>query len=258
MKARAERIKSGNPRLSATVDELEDSEVSLQLVFFDGEEAFHQWTSTDSVYGSRNLAEVWDVTPLSDTHPLSRRRGTPNVLDTIDVLVLLDLLGAKSPQITNHYQNTGWMFRELEDIDAYLRKHKLVEGDDRWFNALGRGGHIDDDHRPFLQRGVPILHLIPVPFPDVWHKMSDNVDALDLATCRRWISLMRVFTARYLGLAPDIALEEKPNGDVVTTAVGADLSKETKDAKAVTEKTPKKRKQGKKQERDELVRTSST
>lgn len=247
MKARAERIKSGNPRLSATVDELEDSEVSLQLVFFDGEEAFHQWTATDSVYGSRNLAEVWEVTPLSDNHPLSRRRGSPSVLDTIDVLVLLDLLGAKSPQITNHYKNTEWMFRELEDIDAYLRKHKLVDGDDRWFTALGRGGHIDDDHRPFLQRGVPILHMIPVPFPDVWHKMSDNKDALDLAVCRRWISIMRVFTARYLGLAPDVALKEE-NGKVVTTAVGADLAKET--AKEI--------KEVKKQERDELVRTTST
>lgn len=247
MKARAERIKAGNPRLSATVDELEDSEVSLQLVFFDGEEAFHQWTSTDSVYGSRNLAEVWEVTPLADTHPLSRRRGSPSVLDTIDVLVLLDLLGAKSPQITSHYKNTEWMFRELEDIDAYLRKNKLVEGDDSWFNALGRGGHIDDDHRPFLQRGVPILHLIPVPFPDVWHKMADNKDALDLATCRRWISIMRVFTARYLGLAPDVALEEKPNGKVVTTAVGADLAKQTSKEVKTQER-----------ERDELVRTSST
>lgn len=243
MKARAERIKSGNPRLSATVDELEDSEVSLQLVFFDGEEAFHQWTETDSVYGSRNLAEVWEVTPLSDTHPLVRRRGSPSVLDTIDVLVLLDLLGAKAPQVTSHYRNTEWLFHELEDIDAYLRKQKLVAGEDRWFDAQWRGGHIDDDHRPFLQRGVPILHLIPVPFPAVWHKMSDNVDALDLATCRRWISIMRVFTARYLGLAPDVALKEQQNGDVVTTAVGADLAQET---------------QTEKQQRDELVRTTST
>lgn len=241
MKARADRIKAGNPRLSATVDELEDSEVSLQLVFFDGEEAFEQWTATDSVYGSRNLASTWEVTPLSDSHPLQRRRGSPSVLDTIDVLVLLDLLGAKSPQITSHYKNTEWMFRELEHIDAQLRKAGLVEGTDVWFNPNGRAGYIDDDHRPFLQRGVPILHLIPVPFPDVWHKMGDNKDALDLATCRRWISIMRIFTARYLGLAPDVAIQEKPNGKVVTTAVGPDLAQATQT-----------------QKRDELVRTIST
>jgi glutaminyl-peptide cyclotransferase len=29
----------------------------LQLIFFDGEEAFVQWTDTDSLYGARHLAE---------------------------------------------------------------------------------------------------------------------------------------------------------------------------------------------------------
>ncbi len=31
----------------------------VYLIFFDGEEAFGDWTATDSVYGSRHLAEVW-------------------------------------------------------------------------------------------------------------------------------------------------------------------------------------------------------
>ncbi|XP_060779376.1 glutaminyl-peptide cyclotransferase-like a isoform X3 [Neoarius graeffei] len=34
------------------------SAVTLQLVFFDGEEAFEEWTDTDSLYGSRHLAEL--------------------------------------------------------------------------------------------------------------------------------------------------------------------------------------------------------
>ena len=37
-------------------------ELTLQLVFFDGEEAFRQWTATDSLYGSRHLAEKWSQT----------------------------------------------------------------------------------------------------------------------------------------------------------------------------------------------------
>ncbi|MGH0119938.1 UNVERIFIED_CONTAM: hypothetical protein FKN15_029201 [Acipenser sinensis] len=32
--------------------------LTLQLVFFDGEEAFEEWTATDSLYGSRHLAEL--------------------------------------------------------------------------------------------------------------------------------------------------------------------------------------------------------
>ena len=30
---------------------------SLQLIFFDGEEAFRTWTATDSIYGARHLAK---------------------------------------------------------------------------------------------------------------------------------------------------------------------------------------------------------
>ena len=34
-------------------------ERGIVVVFFDGEEAFKEWTSTDSVYGSRHLANKW-------------------------------------------------------------------------------------------------------------------------------------------------------------------------------------------------------
>ena len=44
---RAERLKAG-------VEDDEDvSDTTLQLVFFDGEEAFKDWTDIDSLYGSR-------------------------------------------------------------------------------------------------------------------------------------------------------------------------------------------------------------
>lgn len=34
--------------------------LSLQLVFFDGEEAFVEWSDEDSLYGSKHLAERWE------------------------------------------------------------------------------------------------------------------------------------------------------------------------------------------------------
>lgn len=37
-----------------------DTDLSIQLIFFDGEEAFKEWTSTDSIYGSRHLAAKWE------------------------------------------------------------------------------------------------------------------------------------------------------------------------------------------------------
>jgi len=39
--------------------------VTLQFVFFDGEEAFVQWTNTDSIYGARHLANKWANTPYA-------------------------------------------------------------------------------------------------------------------------------------------------------------------------------------------------
>lgn len=42
---------------------LKKAAVSLQLVFFDGEESFEEWTDTDSLYGSRHLAERLASTP---------------------------------------------------------------------------------------------------------------------------------------------------------------------------------------------------
>ena len=38
-------------------------DLTLQLLFFDGEEAMFQWTATDSLYGSRHLAQQMESTP---------------------------------------------------------------------------------------------------------------------------------------------------------------------------------------------------
>lgn len=206
LKARKARVDAGSPLLTADVDESEAADTTLQILLFDGEEAFHSWTATDSVYGSRHLAERWENTYLPPSHPLQRRRQSPipNVLDTMDVLVLLDLLGAPKPVIQSHYRATDWLFDTLKNADTRVRAAGLTNSTEEWFlSQRGWGGGIDDDHRPFLQRGVPILHLISSPFPHVWHNMADNKDALDLGVCTRWNAVMRVFAAEYLHLSPD-------------------------------------------------------
>lgn len=35
------------------------NDISLMLIFFDGEEAFKEWGPKDSIYGARHLADVW-------------------------------------------------------------------------------------------------------------------------------------------------------------------------------------------------------
>jgi len=48
--------------------------------------------------------------------------------------------------------------------------------------------------------GVPVVHLISYPFPDVWHTQDDNETALDLTTIGNIGAILQVFVADYLQL----------------------------------------------------------
>ena len=52
----------------------------------------------------------------------------------------------------------------------------------------------------FFFPDVPILHLIPVPFPDEWHTMKDNADAIHYPTVEKLNVILRIFVAEYMEL----------------------------------------------------------
>ncbi|KAG6868819.1 hypothetical protein C0993_009701 [Termitomyces sp. T159_Od127] len=215
-------------------DEDEDVlDTTLQLVFFDGEEAFVSWTATDSIYGARHLASRWEST-YSAPHEKRRLMGLqPTELDGIEHLILLDLLGAPQPLIRSFFLDTAWLFdalisveRRLGDSGAFNYSDNQEMAPGKWSSyfrsrqdAQMNYGHIGDDHIPFLEKGVSILHLIPEPFPRVWHtlkvrnryhilsheiltKAKDDASALDIPTMRRWNIILRVFLSEYLHLRP--------------------------------------------------------
>lgn len=91
-------------------------DTTLQLVFFDGEEAFEQWSATDSLYGSRHLAEKWNKTPFTSTE--SCPADYISELDRIEVLVLLDLLGTKNPSFYSFFPNTDALYGRLIRIGS--------------------------------------------------------------------------------------------------------------------------------------------
>jgi len=169
------------------------NEVTLQLIFFDGEEAFVRWSRTDSTYGSRNLAKVWEQSPFT------YRDVSGTDLDRMDVMVLLDLIGASNPTFMSTQKKTQQHFNRMSRIEADLRRSNSLSGDHRIFQqqANYRAG-IEDDHIPFLERGVPILHLIVTPFPSVWHKAGDNANAIDWDDTEDLDKILRVFVAEYL------------------------------------------------------------
>lgn len=71
---------------------------------------------------------------------------------------------------------------------------------DKPSEKFGRG-FIEDDHIPFMRRGVPILHLIPTPFPEQWHNakgVPDDAEHLDIAAVDDWAKIVAAFTAEWM------------------------------------------------------------
>ena len=107
-------------------------------------------------------------------------------LNTIEHLILLDLLGAASPKIRSFYLDTAWLFDSLVDAERRLGESGAFSFGDETSMASGKWqswfvprhgsdlnlGYVGDDHLPFMKRGVSVLHLISEPFPKVWHTLQ--------------------------------------------------------------------------------------
>jgi len=168
-------------------------ELTLQFLFFDGEEAFQRWTSTDSIYGSRALAKAWE----GQSYSYGGVSG--NNLDRIDMFLLLDLIGAKGMTFSKLETSTGDWYDNLVRIERRLQDRSIIQGRDIFKpNFLPAG--IEDDHIPFKRRDVPILHLITYPFPREWHKIGDNRSSLDFNRIASLNKILRVFVAEYLNI----------------------------------------------------------
>jgi glutaminyl-peptide cyclotransferase len=126
----------------------------------------------------------------------------------METLVLLDLLGAPDPSIPSYFTTTNWLFEELVASERRLSEAGLLyPSQDQATNkkSFFRSGFsilggIEDDHLPFLANGVPILHLIPSPFPRVWHTLKDDATALDYPTNYAWAMIIRLFVSEFLQL----------------------------------------------------------
>lgn len=90
--------KTLNPLLDKRKKNLFDRYSTIQIIFFDGEEAFVDWTATDSIYGARHLAKKWANTMIT---MFNADKSTTQIspINQIIALILLDLLGTKDSTI---------------------------------------------------------------------------------------------------------------------------------------------------------------
>uniref|UniRef100_A0A915EMQ8 glutaminyl-peptide cyclotransferase n=1 Tax=Ditylenchus dipsaci TaxID=166011 RepID=A0A915EMQ8_9BILA len=125
--------------------------ITLQLLFLDGEEAFVDWTSTDSIYGARHLASNWATKwyPSTDGSAFELSKE----IDRMDVMMLLDLLGTPLPQIRSTMgHGTAVLFQNLPEIEQQLKNMNLVKNIPRIFYPGGTYNAVEDDHMPFMKR----------------------------------------------------------------------------------------------------------
>ena len=130
---------------------------SVWLVWFDGEEAFGEWSATDGIYGSRHLAARW------------ARDGT---LKRVKALINVDMIGDRDLGILEEWNSAPALRKLVWQAAADL-------GFQRHF--LNRPAAIEDDHIPFLRQGVQALDLIDFDYPP-WHTAGDTMDKLSLSS----------------------------------------------------------------------------
>jgi len=128
---------------------------TLWFTFFDGEEAFVQWSDTDSRYGSRRMVE---------------KLRADKKLSDVKAMILLDMIGDKDLDIKRESNSSAWLTSIIWNTAGKLGYEKHFQSDTQW---------IDDDHIPFLRAGVPAVDIIDFNYGhgnQYWHTAQDTLD----------------------------------------------------------------------------------
>jgi glutaminyl-peptide cyclotransferase len=137
---------------------------SMRFVFFDGEEAFHMYTSKDGLNGSRRYA--------SQIYKNGESRSCRG-------MILMDMIGDKDFKLTIPSNST----KDLIDKTEAIAKHL---GYEKHFSVL-EADSFHDDHKPYLQIGIPAIDLIDFEYGiktkengggSFWHTSEDTIDKL--------------------------------------------------------------------------------
>ncbi len=130
---------------------------SVWLVWTDAEEAVRSWSDTDSLYGTRHLAEKWE------------KDGT---LKKIKALMVMDMIGDADLDILRDTNSTPWLLDLI---------YQAAERGGYQSHFYAYQGGEEDDHIPFVKRGVPCADVIDIDYGynGVFHHTpQDTMDKL--------------------------------------------------------------------------------
>lgn len=139
--------------LGRVLNQHPDLAARIELIFFDGEEAYEQFTQSDGLYGSRFFA---------------KKARQAKRAQFYDGGIVWDMIGDRDLTITLPLDSpaklASGIFAAAEAL--HLRDHfSYYRGD------------VLDDHSPFNAAGVPTIDLIDFDFPP-WHTAGDTIDKL--------------------------------------------------------------------------------
>jgi len=127
----------------------------IYLIFFDGEEAVREWSDSDSLYGSRHLAEKWTAD------------GT---IRKLKALINVDMIGDRNFRVVWETSSAPSLRATVWDIADSLGYSAAFPRE---------GGPVSDDHIPFINAGVRALDLIDFESQSTfWHTPQDTMDKL--------------------------------------------------------------------------------
>jgi Zn-dependent M28 family amino/carboxypeptidase len=110
--------------------------------------------------------------------------------ESISAMVLVDMVGDSDLYLpwegysTSSLQNAIWSIAGQMGYDDVF-----VES---------AGGNILDDHRPFLDAGIPAVDLIQYPFPEYWHTLQDTPDKCSAESLEIVGSVLEVFIVEHV------------------------------------------------------------
>ncbi|MCB9877274.1 MAG: M28 family peptidase [Planctomycetes bacterium] len=142
------------PVLKAT-----EREATIELVFFDGEESLDwRWNeAARALFGSKRLAKRHRDALLLGKEP------------RIEALILLDMVGRKELHIQEELYSTE-LLRRITWSAAVATGHRQ--------QFFRRAEAAADDHKPFLEVGIPAIDLIDLNGNPDWHTAADTLDKM--------------------------------------------------------------------------------
>lgn len=107
--------------------------------------------------------------------------------------------------IPSYFLLTHWAYRNMANLEARMRKIGLLETSplSAFLPKTKEPAvqfKIASDHVPFMERGVPFIHLLPSPLPRTAHTMEDDGEHLDLPTIRDWAKIVTGFALEWLDM----------------------------------------------------------